>query len=139
MVDRDVAARKIANASSYLAQVHGLLDRPMEEFLGDLQGRDLAAFYLQLAIQDCIDLAVHWVSDAGWSPPEDAASAFTALADHQVIPRELARVLEDAVRLRNRIAHGYALIDHQRLYDEAREGTPKLKQFLATIAEEAGL
>lgn len=139
MVDRDVVARKIASATAYLRDVDSFLDRPREEFLADLRGRDLTAFYLQLAIQDCIDLASHWVSEAGWQPPDDAGSAFEALADHGIIPAEVAAVLRDAVGLRHRIAHGYATLDHGRLYDEAREGRPVLARFLTQLAEAAGL
>lgn len=139
MVDLDVLARKIASATARLGSVESLLDRPREEFLADLQGRDLCAFYLQLAIQDCIDLASHWASEANWPPPEDAGSAFDLLADHGVIPRDLASVMRDAAGMRNRIAHGYALLDHGRLYDEASKGSPLLKSFLRTLADSAGL
>ena len=139
MVDRDVVARKIASATAHLRDADELLDRPREEFLADIRGRDLTAFYLQLAIQDCIDLASHWVSEMGWPPPDDAGSAFEALADHGVIPRDVAAVLRDAVGLRHLIAHGYATIDHGRLYDEAREGRPLFTRFLTLLADASGL
>lgn len=139
MVDLDVVARKIASANSRLEQVDELLGDELEEFLADVRGRDLTAFYLQLAIQDCVDLATNWVAEAGWPPPEDAGSAFGTLADHDLISRNLATFLREAVGLRNRIAHGYATVDHERLYREARDGTPRLKQFLAKIADAAGL
>ncbi|HEX5760101.1 MAG TPA: DUF86 domain-containing protein [Thermoanaerobaculia bacterium] len=139
MVERDVVARKIASATARLRDSDELLNRPLEEFLADLRGRDLTAFYLQLAIQDCIDLASHWVADAGWPPPDDAGSAFDALADHGVIPRDVAAVLRDAVGLRHRIAHGYATLDHGRLYREAREGSADLARFLRLVADAARL
>jgi len=139
MVEREVLARKIASATVRLRQVDKLLDRPRTDFLADIAGRDLTAFYLQLAIQDCIDLAGHWVADAGWPPPDDAGATFDALADREVISHELADVLRDAVGLRHRIAHGYATLDHGRLYDEARAGCPELERFLVTLADAAGL
>lgn len=139
MADRDVVARKIASATARLGALDELLGRPRDEFLDDTRGRDLAAFYLQLAIQDCIDLASHWVSEAGWPPPDDAGSAFDALAEHDLIPSDVATVLHDAVSLRHRIAHGYALIDHGRLYDEALEGRAFLTRFLALMANASGL
>ena len=139
MVDRDVVARKIASATAHLRDVDELLDRPRVEFLADIRGRDLTAFYLQLAIQDCIDLSSHWVSEMGWRPPDDAGSAVDSLADHGVIPRDVAAVLRDAVGLRHLIAHGYAAIDHGRLYDEAREGRPFFRRFLTLLADASGL
>lgn len=139
MVDRDVIARKVATATARLNDVEKLLDRPLDDFLSDLQGRDLAAFYLQLAIQDCIDLASHWVSESGWPPPDEAGGAFDALADHGMISRDLATLMRSAVGLRNRIAHGYATVDHARLYEEVREAHPQLRQFLSALIDEARL
>ena len=91
MVDPDVVARKIANASARLADVDRLLATLREEFLGDVERRDLTAFYIQLAIQECIDLAGHWLSESDWQPPDDAGSAFDVLADHGLISRDLPR------------------------------------------------
>ena len=60
--------------------------------MADRTGRDLALFYLFLAIQECIDLAAHWVADGGWPPPDDAGSTFDVLADRGVIARPVADV-----------------------------------------------
>lgn len=38
---------------------------PQNEFLSGVESRDLATFYLFLAMQATIDLAAHWVADAG--------------------------------------------------------------------------
>lgn len=139
MVRREVASRKIARAVAWLDSVEALLDRPLDRFLDDTLGRDVAAFHLMLAIQECVDLAAHWVADAGWPPPDDAGSAFDVLADHRVIGRPTADALRAATGLRNRIAHGYSLLDHRRLHADAREGLPQLRSFLAAIARAAGL
>jgi uncharacterized protein YutE (UPF0331/DUF86 family) len=139
MVRGEVAARKIAAASSRLDQADELLSRTRDEFLADRQGRDLAAFYLFLAIQECVDLATHWVADSGWPAPDSAGGSFDSLADHGVIDAPLATAMWGAVGLRNRIAHGYALLDHERIYDEAREGMAHLRRFLALAADQAGL
>ncbi len=130
----DVASRKIARAASWLDDAEEILSQPKDAFVADARGRDLAAFYIFLAIQECIDLAAHWVADAGWNPPDDASSTFEVLADRGVIDRDLAGGLRAAAGLRNRIAHGYALLDHARFHAESREGLDTLRRFLATIA-----
>ena len=135
----DVVSRKVVRATAWLDDAEALLSRPREELLADVQGRDVATFYLFLAIQECIDLAAHWISDAGWAPSEDAASMFDILADQQAVDRELADQLRRAVGLRNRIAHGYATVDHERIQSEYREGVASLRQFLSLVASEAGL
>ena len=139
MVRADLAARKIARAAAWLDEAEAILARPEAEYLADRRGRDLAAFYLFLAVQECIDLAAHWVADAGWQPPDDAASTFDLLADRGAIDAGLAGGMRAAVGLRNRVAHGYALLDHARLRTESAQGLGVIRKFLDRTAKAAGL
>ena len=139
MVKVDVVARKVARAGAWLNDAEEILSRPAADFLADVKSRDLASFYLFLTIQECIDLAAHWVSDAGWNVPEDAGATFDLLAEHGVMDQDLAGALRGAVGLRNRIAHGYASVDHARVHEEYRAGIGALRHFLALVSSEAGL
>jgi uncharacterized protein YutE (UPF0331/DUF86 family) len=134
MVRPDVAAKKIARATAWLEDADAILSQSRDAFMSDRQGRDLAAFYLFLAIQECIDLAAHWIADSGWTPPETASSTFDVLAERGVIDAELADGMRAAAGLRNRIAHGYALLDHGRLHDEATEGLKTIRSFLVGLS-----
>jgi len=135
MVKPDVARRHLARATARLEQAAALVERPLGDFLDDVQGRDLASFYLLLAVQEAVDLAAHWVSDAGWPSPPDAGSTFDLIADRGGIDRDLATRLRAAVGLRNRIAHGYDDLDHERLHREFVEGAAALRRFFAAVAE----
>lgn len=139
MVRPDLVAAKIGRARGWLNDAAATLLNPLETFLADPKGRDLSLFYLFLAIQECIDLAAHWVADGGWGEPDDAGSAFDVLADRGVIARDTAGALRAAAGLRNRIAHGYALLDYERVHREAQPGLPALRDFLVAIAKAAGI
>jgi len=139
MVKPDLAFKKIGRAKGWLDDAEASLSRPAEEFLADVKSRDLATFYLFLAIQECIDLAAHWVADAGWKVPDEAGAAFDLLAEHGELDRDLAVALRGTVGLRNRIAHGYASVDHQRVHQEYRSGAVALRKFLSLVMSEAGL
>jgi len=139
MVRAELAAAKTTRAQAWIDDAERFFLASEEDYVNDVQRRDLAAFYLFLAIQECIDLAAHWVADAGWTPPDDAASTFDVLADRLVIDRACADGMRGAAGLRNRIAHGYALLDHQRLRAEALQGIPLIRRFLLSLAEAAGL
>jgi uncharacterized protein YutE (UPF0331/DUF86 family) len=105
----------------------------------DGASRDLASFYLFLAIQESIDLAAHWVADEGLAPPEDAASTFDVLASRGLIEPRAADELRAAAGLRNRIAHGYSEIDHERMRAEAARGLRSLREFLLAVSRASGL
>jgi len=62
-----------------------------------------------------------------------------ALADRRAITRELADRLREGVGLRNRIAHGYALLNYKRVRADALAGIPSLRAFLAAVGREAGV
>lgn len=139
MVRPDVAGARIARAQAWLCDAEAILGRSTADFVGDRSGRDLALFYLFLAIQECIDLAAHWVADEGWMPPDDAGSTFDVLADRRVIERSTADALRGATGLRNRIAHGYAMVDYARVQEESRQGVPALRAFFDAVGRAAGL
>ncbi|MDO8794868.1 MAG: DUF86 domain-containing protein [Vicinamibacterales bacterium] len=130
MVRRDVAGARVARATAWLDDASRLLDQPADVFVAATKDRDLG---------ECIDLSAHWVADAGWGAPDDAGSTFDVLAERRAIDRELADGLRLAAGLRNRIAHGYAMLEYRRVQTESQAGVPALRRFLAAVAREAGL
>lgn len=139
MVRRDTVAAKLTRASGWLDDAAGPLAGTLETFLADSKERDLALFYLFLTIQECIDLAAHWVADDGWGDPDSAGAAFDILASRGAIDEATAAALRAATGLRNRIAHGYAMLDYARVHREASVGVPALRQFLLKVADAAGM
>ena len=73
MVRPDVVSRKVGRASSWLDDAEELLRR---DDAGQ-RDRDLAVFYIFLAIQECVDLATHWASDGGWAPAEEMGGCWS--------------------------------------------------------------
>jgi uncharacterized protein YutE (UPF0331/DUF86 family) len=139
VVKPDLVAGKVARAKGWLDQAESLISVPLQELMKDEDRRDLASFRLFLAIQECIDLAAHWIADMRWGAPDDTASMFDVLADRQAIDRDLAQQLRGAVGLRNRIAHGYSTVDHTLIQRQFQEGAATLRRFLTLVSSEAGL
>jgi uncharacterized protein YutE (UPF0331/DUF86 family) len=137
MVRADVVEKKIARAAAWLDSAAAAYERTLDDLRADEAARDLAAFHLFLAIQEAIDLAAHWVADEGWTPPDDLGATFDVLASHGAIDRELADQMRAIVRVRNRIAHGYASVDHDRIHQEAPAGTASVRRFLAAVGSAA--
>jgi uncharacterized protein YutE (UPF0331/DUF86 family) len=138
-VRREIVSGKAARARGWLNDAASSFGQPSEQFVADTRARDLALFYLFLAIQECIDVAAHWVADEGWGDADEAGSTFDVLADHGIVDRDTATALRAAAGLRNRIAHGYAMLDYARVHAEARAGIPALRQFLLKALEAVGL
>jgi len=139
MVKVDVVRRKVTESLHRISRAEAFLAQPAEEFLANEDLKELASFNLFLAIQECIDLASHFVADEDWGPADDAGSAFDVLADHRMIDRDLAEKMRRAVGLRNLIVHGYTTVNHARIQGEYSEGIENLRRFLAAAAERAGI
>ena len=89
---------------------------------------------LLVACQEVVDIAYHVVADEGWGVPTSHSDAFESLAQHSVITTETAEAISKVARARNRIAHGYASIDHARLWTELPDGLVTLERFSREVA-----
>jgi uncharacterized protein YutE (UPF0331/DUF86 family) len=70
--------------------------------------------------------------------PSSYAESFSVLANHAVIEAGLADQLANLASLRNRLAHGYATVDVDRIWTELPAGLSALEAFAAAIALRLG-
>ena len=135
MIDADVVSRRLLALNEALAD----LQRPAagdERALGsDRMLRAAVERWLQVAIEACIDVADRVVASEGWTPPESARAAFSALAAHGRLDGELAKKLGDAAALRNLLVHDYVSVDLARLARVVREDMGDLRAFAACAGE----
>jgi uncharacterized protein YutE (UPF0331/DUF86 family) len=73
-------------------------------------------------------------ADEGWGIPASYAESFEMLSRHGVIDSALATELAAAASLRNRIAHGYASVEVERLWAEIPSGVAALERYVEAIA-----
>lgn len=137
VVDSALLAAKIAAVRDATARVRAMLPASVEAFIADRTAREVVTLNVFVAIQDCLDLAAHWLADAEWDMPGAYADVFTALARHAVIPHELATCLAAAAAFRNLFAHQYGVLDWRRVYALATPDLGDLDGFCATLAARA--
>ena len=138
MVDSAFLAARIAAVRDAAARVRSVLPESPDAFIGDRTVREVVAMNLLVGIQGCVDLAAHWLADAGWEVPATYAEAFAALARHDVIPRELATRLSAAAGFRNLVAHQYGVLDWRRVHAFAASDLTALDEFCAALAARHG-
>lgn len=137
VVDSALLAAKIAAARDATARVRAVLPASADAFIADRTAREVVTLNLFVAIQACLDLAAHWLADAGWDMPGTYADVFAALARHAVIPRELATRLAAASAFRNLVARQYGALDWRRVYALAASDLVDVDAFCATLADRA--
>jgi uncharacterized protein YutE (UPF0331/DUF86 family) len=83
-----------------------------EEFRRTAALHDLAERYLHLAVECVLDLANHFIAEAGLPIPETNQDSFSRLEDAGEIDAQLADRLRSWAGFRNVLVHEYIDIDH---------------------------
>jgi len=134
MVDLNVGAEKLKQLSLRIAKVRALCPPALEDLAAQGDALDLISFNLFLAVQTCVDLATHLISDESWEPTATAREAFERLEGHGVISKETLRALRQAIGLRNIVAHGYGGVDPALIHAAASTGLPDLERFAEELS-----
>lgn len=125
MVDKTLQSAKISAIRDAVQRVREVLPTSAGELRGNRTAREVVILNLFVAIQECLDLASHWLADGGLIVPATYAEVVLALGEHGIIERPLAKRLAAAAGLRNLIAHQYGAIDVDRLHaTKLRAGAP---------------
>jgi uncharacterized protein YutE (UPF0331/DUF86 family) len=134
MTDASLVLAKLASLREQIARMERRRSIEWDLFRNDLDRQDALAMSLLVALQEAADIAMHIASDEGWGLASSYADSFQLLARQGLIDQALASRLGNIASLRNRVAHGYATLDFERLWRETPEGIEAFRQFSAQIA-----
>lgn len=133
MVDRNILVAKIAAIEKCLGKVKEKRSASVAEFMINEDSQDIVLFNLMQAIQGCVDLAAHIVSDEGYGMAGSMNEFFYLLSGRNIISAELQEKLINAVGFRNLVVHEYAKLDLNQVYDIATNGIEDLEEFIGVI------
>ena len=126
--DPDVLDAKLRELSRRLKRIESKRPAGIRALAQDEDLQDILARNLEVAIQNCMDIALHLCSAYGVVPPT-AARAFAVLADRGLIDAALAQRLQRAVGFRNVLVHEYAEVDWKIVMQVLRTGMRDLAGF----------
>lgn len=110
-MDRVIVSRKLDSMQRCLRRVRDRRPDSVEALLADVDAQDVLVLNLSRAVQLCVDLALHLMSDMDLPPPETMAQSFDRLASAGVLDAALALRMRKAVGFRNIAVHAYDDID----------------------------
>lgn len=94
---------------------------------------DLVSFNLMLAVQVCVDIAAHLVSELRLAPARTNAELMHRLRDHGILDAASCEAVIRATSFRNVVAHAYGRIDTAMTYRAATEGLRDLERFAELV------
>ena len=139
MVRKDILFAKADGVKKHLKRLEPLAQMPANTFLEDIDAQDIALFNIQLAIQNCIDIAAHVISDEGLGVPGSTNEMFYCLEENGYIDRQLTEKMVRAVGFRNLVVHEYGKLDLQRAHQIVQSDVQDLNEFLRAVFRQSGV
>lgn len=136
MTDEGLVAKRAAFVETCVAELRRLA-RP-ELLESDVRERRFVEHTLQLAIQACLDITSHVVSEDRLGEARSNHELFTLIAAAGWLDAALAERLRAAAGFRNVLVHGYAEVDLAVVRRALSEGLDDLSAFVAAIRARLG-
>ena len=111
MVDRPLVLRKLDSLSLYVKQLAEFRDIGLAEYKQDWKVQRIVEGTLQMAVETCVDIAEHIISDEGLRAPASVADAFTVLREARIFTESLHDALVKMPKFRNVVVHQYDEVD----------------------------
>ena len=134
MVDKSIITAKMANIKKNLDRLKEKQGLSNEEFRANQDVQDIVLLNLQVAIQGCIDIASHIISDNNWGVPGSLAGLFDILTEKKVISEETKKIMRQMAGFRNLIVHEYAELDLDKVYFVFTDRLADFNNFLKEIS-----
>jgi uncharacterized protein YutE (UPF0331/DUF86 family) len=139
LIDKEILLSKADRVHRHVKRVKEKRPATLQEFLSSLDLQEIILFNLQMAIQFCIDIASHIISDEGLGLPGSTNEMFYTLQENGYIPEDVADKMVAAVGFRNLVVHEYTRVDLEEVYRISQENVDDLIEFLQPLFRRAGL
>jgi len=134
-MDKVIVERKLDSLRRCLARLHAKAPSDVTQLRADIDLQDVLVLNLSRAVQLCVDMAAHLLTELELPPPGTMGEAFTRLAEAQVIDAPLAQAMRRAVGFRNLAVHNYDAIDWAIVFAIATTYLGDFEQFARKVAE----
>ena len=139
MVDKDLILAKASSVKRHMKRVNNKVNTDLQTFLKEPDRQDIVLFNLQMAIQNCIDIASHIISEEGFGVPGSTSDMFFSLEENGYLDTDMTNKIVKAVGFRNLIVHEYTKIDLEQVYEVARRDISDFDEYLKSIFKNLNL
>ncbi|TSC93889.1 MAG: hypothetical protein CEN87_718 [Parcubacteria group bacterium Licking1014_1] len=133
MTNFSIIENKITSIGKYLNIVGKYRKYSKDEIEKNLDLSGAVERYLYLVSQACIDLAEAVVSFKDFRKPTTYRESFEILEEEKIISVELREKMVKMSGFRNVIAHDYAEINYDTVYDVLQNKLIDIEQFISEI------
>ena len=133
MVDAPIILRKLSQLQEFTTQLREYQTITAGQYAAEWKTQRIIERTLQMAIEVCLDVAGHIISEKGYRIPNSYADTFSVLFENRVIDGRLLAVLEKMARCRNFIVHSYDKIDAEIIVGILKKNLPDFEAFKTAV------
>lgn len=137
-MDRDVVLNKLESLRRCIQRVEDKTPASAGLLVEDYDLQDILSVNLERAIQTCVDIGLHIISDLDVPVPETMAGTFETLDRVGVLETTIAERLSRSVGFRNTAVHAYQEIDWAIVYCIVTEHLDDFRAFAKQILKITG-
>lgn len=134
-MDRMIVERKLESLRRSLSRVATKCPASAGDFAQDIDAQDIVVLNLSRAVQLCVDIGTHLLSDSRLPTPETMGNTFDLLAEARIIEAELASRMKKSVGFRNVAVHSYSALDMAIVHAIARDHLEDFTAFARVVSE----
>jgi len=138
-MDRELITHKLDSLQRCVQRIKASCPNSAAELERDADAQDIVALNLTRAIQLCVDIGAHMVSEGELGSPDSMGKTFDLLVPEKMLEEALAKRLKQAVGLRNIVIHNYQAINLEIVHAAATQPINDFTKFAQRYSEIAGL
>lgn len=134
MVDQEVVKARLLKLEEYINDLKDYQNIKQAEYKQNKLTKRFVERTLHLAIESCLDIGSHIISDERLGTTNNNADIMKILADNDIIKKDVDTYIKMA-KFRNVIVHDYANVDPEIIHHILTNNVEDLKNFLLWIRD----
>lgn len=134
-MDWSVIEQKLESLRRSLRRVEEKCPKDADALEKDVDAQDIIALNLTRAVQICVDIGAHLISETELPPPDTMGQIFDVLTKAGMITSDLAVRMKKAVGFRNIAVHNYDAINWAIVYSIARSCLSDFGEFAKAVVK----
>jgi len=131
-INKEIIEKLLMELRDYIYDIENM-NFSQQELVQNRDIQHLLNHRLHMAVEICIDIAMHIVSALELPGRESAVDVIGLLGSHKIISAKLSAQFQQAPKLLNLLIHGYAKIDYSFLFRDYRKDINDIKHFASEI------
>ena len=138
-MDRLILDEKLESLRRCLRRIEEKKPRRVEVLVGDPDIQDILVLNLTRAVQICVDIGSHVISESDEAAPQTMGDVFTALQKLEVLSEETSQQMRKAVGFRNVAVHNYQAINWEIVFAICENSMGDFHRFARDVDQYASI